>query len=368
MRPQSGQKAIVRLLGAGICSAAIVTSASAATKFVDASVSASGLGTSWPAAFKTFQEGVSAASPGDEIRVADGTYKPTSVFVSLELKHQVNIKGGYIGNNGSSIDPNTRNPALYQSILSGNLGGGTTVGTIISVPDGTEPPTFNSSTPYPDRANLDGFYITGADGGGSGTALSGGSPSDPDTEIIIRDCVFHDNFGYAGAAFNSDGCDATFRTCTFYNNTANAGDGGAVFSSATMVILNCTFYDNETSFDGGAIKSLGELWVISTMINDNHADDAGGGISVKDSAGTINFINTVVVGNTADGRGGAIEIASSGSTAAKSSTAPSPTMHRGAMEAVSTIHLLQRHMLRTRSSGATPPPLQARRSRTTAAT
>ena len=45
---------------------------------VDASVLSSGDGTSWGTAYKTLTEALAVAAAGDEIRVAEGTYTPSS--------------------------------------------------------------------------------------------------------------------------------------------------------------------------------------------------------------------------------------------------------------------------------------------------
>ncbi len=56
----------------------ITLSASAVVRYVDDSVTSSGNGSSWSLAFKTLPEALAAASNGDEIRVGQGTYKPTA--------------------------------------------------------------------------------------------------------------------------------------------------------------------------------------------------------------------------------------------------------------------------------------------------
>src|SRR6188768_4163455 len=57
-------------------------------------------GTSWASAFVDLQHALAAAASGDEIHVADGTYKPTSTTdrtISFQLKNGVSLIGGYAG-------------------------------------------------------------------------------------------------------------------------------------------------------------------------------------------------------------------------------------------------------------------------------
>ena len=88
--------------------------------YVDDDAPFGGNGLSWPAAYKYLQDGLEAAQYGDEIRVAQGTYKPdrdeagnvipgrrSSSFI---LKSGLAIYGGYAGI--GSPDPNDRNTDL----------------------------------------------------------------------------------------------------------------------------------------------------------------------------------------------------------------------------------------------------------------
>ena len=80
-------------------------------------------GASWGTAYKDLQLALGAASAGDEIRVADGTYKPTSTTsrtTSFALRDGVAIRGGYAGY--GAADPEARDVALNATVFSGVLG------------------------------------------------------------------------------------------------------------------------------------------------------------------------------------------------------------------------------------------------------
>lgn len=80
-------------------------------------------GASWATAYADLQQALAVATFGDEIRVADGTYKPTSGTdrtISFNLKDGVSIFGGYAGL--GAADPDQREIAAFPSVLSGDIG------------------------------------------------------------------------------------------------------------------------------------------------------------------------------------------------------------------------------------------------------
>ena len=282
----------------------------AAIRRVDGTVSLSGNGSTWPLAFKTIQEAVSVAGSGDEIWVADGTYKPANQGTSIDLKSGVNIKGGYIGNNGA-ISPDTRDPDVYITILSGdvdndNIFDSDNADRIVRAPDGTQPPTQSGN--YADQANLDGFKITGAWG-----TIGGGifvTTTTQATAVVIRDCEIYNNLSGAGGGFNGYGeSNVILRKCDIHHNSAVEG-GGVICQAGTLTLVDCNVHENSSSNDGAGVKSFGELTIVNSTITDNNSGNAGGGISVKSVDGAVKLINCLIADNTAVGNGGGVELAS----------------------------------------------------------
>ena len=84
-----------------------------------------GDGSSWENSYRHLQDALLDALPGDEIRVAEGTYSPDIMngFVppdpeaTFQLKTGVTINGGFAG--FGEPNPDERNISLYKSILSG---------------------------------------------------------------------------------------------------------------------------------------------------------------------------------------------------------------------------------------------------------
>src|SRR5262249_31173306 len=80
-------------------------------------------GTSWPTAYADLQQALTAAASGDQIHVADGTYKPTASadrMISFNLKAGVSIYGGYAG--AGAPNPDERDVLNHPTLLSGDIG------------------------------------------------------------------------------------------------------------------------------------------------------------------------------------------------------------------------------------------------------
>ncbi|MHC4286265.1 MAG: hypothetical protein ACYSWZ_25350 [Planctomycetota bacterium] len=97
-------------------------------------------GSSWANAYKYLQNALGVASSGDEIRVAQGIYKPHEPIpepppspvppppppppdrtATFQLKNDVVIKGGFAGI--GEPNPDVRDIELYETVLSGDLAG-----------------------------------------------------------------------------------------------------------------------------------------------------------------------------------------------------------------------------------------------------
>lgn len=309
-------------------------------------------GISWSTAYTDLQAALSISISGDIILIAEGTYKPTSgsdPSISFELINGVALFGGYqSGGTGS------RNPAIYTTALSGDLGGANSFSVIFSenVGGGTL---------------LDGLTITGgmASGECSNGAISGrqkfgggwfnrnGSPrinncifvSNQSTcnggamyndggagnscSPIYTNCTFDGNFAdlAAGAVYNNGNTgssNSSFTNCRFIYNGTNTGItsyGAAIYNfgkngSANATLINCLLAFN-SGFAGGSVYCLGENGVANiTAINctfyENQAVQNGGAMyfnagevpSIGTSVGTIG--NSIFWGNIGGAFGGDI--------------------------------------------------------------
>ncbi len=171
------------------CTLLACAAAPAATWYVDITrADNNGPGTSWATAYKYLQTALAASQSGDEILVAQGTYKPTTGTdrsISFQLKSGVAIYGGYDSSTGeASGDPNL-------TILSGDLSSNDASSFQNRGDNSRHVVTATNCT----AAVLECFTISGgnADGTpgtdtsrGGGAYISGGSPT-------ITNCVFTDN-------------------------------------------------------------------------------------------------------------------------------------------------------------------------------
>jgi parallel beta-helix repeat protein len=272
--------------------------------YVDDDANGLNNGSSWANAYKYIEHALYAVIYGDvdEVRVAQGVYKPTGPSGSRERAFQlvgvVPIKGGYAG--VGTPDPNARDIELYKTILSGDLDGND-----VDVNDPcdllTEPTraenSYNVATIgywTPGTVMLDGFTITGS----SIYAIS-----IHHSDAIITDCIFINN----GGAMNMNNSRAIFTRCWFIRN-AVAGDGGAVNSwgcdtcrGAYAEFKDCRLINNYAGGNGGALYNSWPTLtnLINCIVAGNIAEGSGGGIYYCTNDG-CHLVNCTFTGNSAN--------------------------------------------------------------------
>ncbi|MDD5454762.1 MAG: C25 family cysteine peptidase [Candidatus Ratteibacteria bacterium] len=292
--------------------------------YVDADAPLGGNGETWETAFKYLQDALAVAGEHEEIRVAQGTYKPDQAETTIielgdrtdtfQLIDGVTVKGGYAGYYnpppGASA-PNERDITNYQTILSGDL-------------DNNDLANFvnydNNSYHVVTGANngtVEGFIIehgNADDGavedpwndwlpGGSGMYNENCSP-------IVNNCTFRNNMTdeKCGAAIsNSDSSSPQITNCAFINNRAVRG--GAIFTfESQQIVNNCTFADNFAHIWGGAIDCLFSQSEIANCIFSNNTARYGGAIGNRTES-SMDITNCVFFANTVSlpgGTGGAL--------------------------------------------------------------
>ena len=252
------------------------------TRYVREGGSGTGDGSSWTNASSDLQAMINLSSEGDEIWVAEGTYKPNRFAQSLNqitissdnafvLKADVKIYGGF-----SSIGtPNwaERNWNAYPTILSGNIG--TNIHTYHVVISSGEVGT----------ACLDGFTITGGNANyGNGFIYVNGEQ------------IWHNRGGGIYSANSSP----TITNVTISGNTASLGGGGSYNTHSSPKFTNVTISKN----NGGGISSDGNSSPTLTYVT--ISGNSGGGIGL--SSGTLTHVT--ISGNSGT-LGGGISISGS---------------------------------------------------------
>ena len=138
----------------------------------------------------------------------------------------------------------------------------------------------------------------------SGGAISCGSNS----SLNVLNSTFKQNsarysMGSAVAIYNTAA--AIIINSTFAQNTVQSNyAGGAIYSSGTLNIINCSFNDNIAGGKGGAVYTNGIANITNCTFTNNQAND-GGAIYIY-SKGTTNIINSTFTKNKADDYGGAL--------------------------------------------------------------
>ena len=200
----------------------------AATIYVNADASTGGDGDSWATALKYLQDALNDAESGDEIWVAEGTYKPDqdeggnvtpgNRTEKFRLINGVAIYGGFPPGGGEwyERDPNDPN---NETILSGNIG----AAGIRS--DNSYHVVAGGGTD--ETAVLDGFIITAGNANGSGARRRGGGMYNNNSDPTLTNCTFIGNraSGAGGGMYNLNSSNPTVTNCTFSDNSANNGGG-----------------------------------------------------------------------------------------------------------------------------------------------
>jgi CSLREA domain-containing protein len=143
------------------------------------------------------------------------------------------------------------------------------------------------------------------------TIGSGGGLEFYGSSMMVSDCAFNNNISGTtggGAEISTPGGTVNFlRTC-FVGNTAGLIGGGINHLNGNVTFTNCTFSDNEASIgQGGALSSFAFPGTNLSVINCTAAENTaavGGGFNITQNGGNIDMINTILADNTASGGSG----------------------------------------------------------------
>ncbi len=232
---------LTRHISIGVFLVALTTVAARAQTVLYVDQNASGPthdGSSWCDAYQQVHEALAeAASNGmiDEIRVADGTYLPDTAglgsprLATFYLLTGVTLQGGYAG--CGAADPDERDIALYETILTGDLNGDDDPGDFpggLSYADNCYHVVTGSNVD--DTGVLDGFTISGGNADGTQPDQTG------------------------GGMYTNDG-NPTVNNCTFTENSADNDGGGMYNFESSPTLTNCIFSGNWARVDGGGMRN-----------------------------------------------------------------------------------------------------------------
>jgi hypothetical protein len=266
-------------------------------------------GSSWQRAFRHLRDALDIASYGDEILVAEGTYRPDSNAASptgtgyrnatFQLVSGVTIYGGFPSGGGALSE---RDPNRYKTILSGDLLENDGPDFANNAENSYHVVTGSGTDP---NAVLDGFTITAGNAGGILPYNYGGGMYNDFGSPTVSNCTFSGNSAkYGGGAFNNHSSPIV-TNCTFSGNrTSHFQGGGMCNDSSNPIVMNCKFIGNLAAKRGGGIANKSsDLNVINCIFSSNSANTRGGGMT-NELGSDSNITNCTFSGNSAGSYGG----------------------------------------------------------------
>lgn len=268
---------------------AVLVVGTKAIRYVKSNATGANNGSSWANAFTSLTSALTAAVDGDEIWVAAGTYKPSTVGNRdsyFAVAKVLTILGGFAGTESTASE---RNWNTNVTILSGDLAGNDTG------PGGNQGDNSKQVMVYEANANavIDGFRITGGNApAGSGSPDAGGGIFIGDGRVAtVRNCTFYWNYAISyGGGLGSYAFGAlTLEGCYFHHNSAPVNGGGGMFLDSPpgshCIIKRSLFANNSGSAAGAALFHNGTTSYIENSVFT--ANSSGGGLQSGVAAGAI---------------------------------------------------------------------------------
>lgn len=264
--------------------------------YVNAAATGGG-GRSWSQAFNDLQTALAASQSGDEIRIAEGVYKPGGNRQdSFQLKSGVKVYGGFDAVSPANL-PAGRSLSTDVTMLSGEIGDSS-----ITTDNSHHVVTGASNT------HLDGVTIT-AGNATDGTASEGGGIYLNTGSLSLSDIIVSSNLASSsGGGIYLINSTLTASRLTVTGNTAgNSGGGGLFAESSTVTLEDISFSANRTTAGGGGGIRL--AFAVGSFnrgkFSDNYAQNiGGGGMIVSKSSATIS--NMVFENNVSRSYGGGL--------------------------------------------------------------
>jgi hypothetical protein len=238
--------------------------------------------------YASVQGAVDAAAPGNEIRVATGTYTGVQARDSMTqvvyISKTVTLRGGYSG------DLTVWNPDAYPTTLDAQR-----AGRVVSIVGGAAAPT------------LEGFIITGGDAtgvtlncptfGGLSDGCGGGIFVRQAQPTIANNIVTHNVAGVSAGSHSADGGGLCLSYASgsvitgnlIISNTASLGESGAGGGIAL-------------SYPYGVVVASNQV-LSNVATTHNTRVGAGGGIAIDGSGAVAAIQDNLIEGNRTNGAG-----------------------------------------------------------------
>jgi len=247
------------------------------------------------------------------IKIAGGIYRPTGTNAGFVIEREVTIEGGYRGNTTGG-DPDDRDPSVFVTILSGDIGEN----------DDADPPVLTDNSFHvveiyltTGTVKVDGVTITAGhaqDPLSSGERYGGGVYAPRwffgEKHIQLDRCRFEScssEFG-GGAVYVDHYTTTELRRSTFASNvisgdTPEGGGAAYIYLVDELIISQCEFLQNETvgAGDGGglATRDMGLINIANSTFLGNVAGPGawGGALAFNNGLDFAELTNCVIAGN-----------------------------------------------------------------------
>lgn len=228
------------------------------------------------------QTALDKATFGGQIWVAEGTYKPTKLYdltqpsnstnprsATFNITRAVAIYGGFPADGG---DLDTRDPAAYPTILSGDIG---------VAGEKTDNSYHVVVIREANGVSLDGFTIRDGYANGSGLNGVGGGMYSSNYSPTLSNTTFSNNFasGNGGGMCNHHNNPTLFNVVFSGNQATNYGGGMYNYNFSKPILTNVSFFRNEADRSGGGMYNFNSSPILTNVtFYKNKALDYGSGM------------------------------------------------------------------------------------------
>jgi len=272
--------------------------------YVKQSATGNNDGSSWGDAFTSLNDALyyyaNVNDSAKAVWVANGTYKPTEGDIydaddrttAFSLINNLDVHGGFAGNESTSFDLHSRDFLNNESILSGDIG-------IPNLENDNSLSVVSASNI--DNAAFDGFTITkgfsfniNENGGGMFIDSCSG-------DFLLSHLKLVANKADEGGGIYCNASSLTLSNIIIDSNRAWIVGGGMASLYSDIILNNVSVFNNQAKQGGGILISPGSLILNNTTITHNRAGltigfEGGGVWSFPD---TISINNSVIYGNSA---------------------------------------------------------------------
>ena len=242
------------------------------TIYVKADATGANNGTSWSNAFTSLKLAINTAFEGDRIWVAYGTYTSTTgVDACFEISKDIKLYGSFSGTETT----------LSQRVFGNEY---------TSILDGENEKRVVLTTNLTANAVIDGFLITGGNGGDFGI---GGIWNDSSSPTLSNLSIS----GNIGGGICNDNASPTITNVKICGNSNINSLGGGIFNRTSAPILtNVAIFGNTARMGGGIANSAeSSPTLINVTIAGNFASEYADGVANFSS--TPIFQNCIIWGN-----------------------------------------------------------------------